>query len=51
MNKQWIDFIYHYPYLKGRESSKDEAWHKPCPNLLEYTSIIVNMKESKICKL
>ena len=26
--------------LKGRESSEDEAWHNPCSNLLEYTSII-----------
>ena len=25
--------------LKGRESSEDEAWHNPCPNLLEYTPI------------
>ena len=37
--------------LKGRESSEDEACRKPCPNLLGYTSIIVNMEESKISKL
>ena len=34
--------------LKGRESSEDEAWHRPCPNLLEYMSIIVNSKISKL---
>ena len=24
--------------LKGSESCEDEAWHKSCPNLLEYMS-------------
>jgi len=37
--------------LKGRRSCEDEARHKPCPNLLEHTSIIVNVEESKISNL